>query len=44
VLRDADEATRQRVIREVRAAFAPYLRDGEVRFTAACWMISARAG
>jgi len=42
VLRDADEATRQRVIREVRTAFAPYLRGGEVRFNAACWMISAR--
>ncbi len=44
VLRDADEPTRQRVIRAVNAAFDPYVRDGEVRFTAACWMISARAG
>jgi SAM-dependent methyltransferase len=41
VLREADESTRQRVIREVRAAFDPYVRDGEVRFTSACWLISA---
>jgi SAM-dependent methyltransferase len=44
VLRDAEESTRQRVIREVRAAFEPFVRDGQVRFTAACWMIAARAG
>src|SRR5262245_61707112 len=44
VLRQADEATRQRVTRDVRAAFEPFVRDGEVRFTSACWMISARAG
>ena len=43
VLREPDESTRQRVIREVRAAFEPFVRDGAVRFTAACWMISARA-
>jgi SAM-dependent methyltransferase len=42
-LRDADDATRQRVIHEVRAAFEPYVRGDEVRFIAACWMISARA-
>jgi len=44
VLRDADEPARERVIRTVNAAFDPFVRDGEVRFTAACWMISARAG
>jgi SAM-dependent methyltransferase len=43
VLRDSDEATRQRVIHDVRAAFETYVRDGEVRFTSACWMISGRA-
>jgi len=43
-LRETDEATRQRVIREVRTAFEAYVRDGEVRFVSACWMISARAG
>jgi SAM-dependent methyltransferase len=43
-LRDTEDSTRQRVIRAVRAAFEPFVREGEVRFTAACWMISARAG
>lgn len=43
VLRDADESTRQRVIGEVRAAFQRFVMDGEVRFTAACWMVSAAA-
>lgn len=42
-LRDADDATRERVARVVRAAFDPYIHGGEVRFTAACWMIAARA-
>jgi ubiquinone/menaquinone biosynthesis C-methylase UbiE len=43
VLRDADEATRARLIRALHAAFAPFVRDDEVRFDAACWMISATA-
>jgi len=43
VLREADDATRQRVIEAVRAAFQRFVRDGEVRFTAACWLVSARA-
>lgn len=43
VLRSADEQTRARVLAVVHAAFAPYVTDGEVRFTAACWMIAARA-
>lgn len=43
VLEDADEGTRQRVIEAIRAAFDPYVRGTEVRFTAACWMISAGA-
>jgi SAM-dependent methyltransferase len=43
-LREAGEPTRLQVIREVRAAFEPFVRGSEVRFTAACWMISARAG
>jgi SAM-dependent methyltransferase len=42
-LQDADEATRRRAIEVVRAAFEPYVRDGEVRFTAACWLVRARA-
>lgn len=42
-LRSADEATRGRVIAAVRAGFAPYLHGNEVRFTAACWEMAARA-
>jgi SAM-dependent methyltransferase len=43
VLQDADEATRTRVVQTVRAAFEPFVHEGEVRYVAACWMISARA-
>ncbi|MFE4701868.1 class I SAM-dependent methyltransferase [Streptomyces sp. NPDC056738] len=43
-LRDADETTRSRVVSAVRPAFDPYVHEGEVRFTAACWQIDARAG
>jgi len=42
-LRDADADARTRVMTAVRAAFDPYVRDGECRFTAACWLIGARA-
>jgi SAM-dependent methyltransferase len=42
-LDQADERTRVQVIRKVRAAFDPYVHGSEVRFTAACWMVSARA-
>lgn len=38
-----DQATRAEVERRLDGAFRPYLRDGEARFTAACWMVSARA-
>jgi SAM-dependent methyltransferase len=37
-----DEPTRTRVIEAVRAAFAPYVRGTEVRYTAACSTVSAR--
>ncbi|HEY2981668.1 MAG TPA: class I SAM-dependent methyltransferase [Anaerolineales bacterium] len=43
VLQDADERTRTRIIETVRAAFDPYVHGSEVRFTAACWMVDARA-
>ena len=43
-LRGADEATRTRIIDAVRKAFDAYVHADEVRFTAACWMIAARAG
>ena len=38
-----DEAARTRVIEAIRTAFDPYVVGAEVRFTAACWMIRARA-
>ncbi|NPT57893.1 class I SAM-dependent methyltransferase [Paraburkholderia elongata] len=43
VLQNADERTRAQVIERVRAAFDPYVHGIEVRYTAACWMVSARA-
>ncbi|KOU72276.1 SAM-dependent methyltransferase [Streptomyces sp. MMG1533] len=43
VLREADEQTRAQVVATVRAAFDTYVQGTEVRFTAACWMIGARA-
>ncbi len=42
-LQGADEATRARVIETVRSAFEPYTSGAEVRFTAACWTLRARA-
>jgi len=38
-----DERLRARVAETARAAFAPYERGDEVRFTAACWMLAADA-
>jgi SAM-dependent methyltransferase len=43
VLQDVDAATRAKVIAIVLAAFAPFVQGDEVRFTAACWSIGARA-
>ena len=43
VLQQLDEPTRARVLDAVRAAFEPYVHEPEVRFTAACWLIGARA-
>ncbi|MBZ5605015.1 MAG: class I SAM-dependent methyltransferase [Acidobacteriia bacterium] len=43
ILHDVDERTRAQVIETLRAAFDPYVQGAEVRFTAACWMVSARA-
>jgi SAM-dependent methyltransferase len=43
VLHETDERTRKEVLAAVRAAFDPYVHGAEVRFTAACWMASARA-
>ncbi len=43
ILPAVDDATRARVIETVRAAFDPYVDGAEVRFTAACWMVDAKA-
>ncbi|HYO84232.1 MAG TPA: methyltransferase domain-containing protein [Bryobacteraceae bacterium] len=43
VLHEANDETRARVIETVRTAFDPYVHGQEVRFTAACWSVAARA-
>ncbi|WP_347271529.1 class I SAM-dependent methyltransferase [Rhizorhabdus histidinilytica] len=42
VLPTLDEALRARVVAAVRAGFDPYRHDGQMRFTAACWLIRVR--
>lgn len=42
-LPEVDEKTRGRVVETVRAAFDPFVHGSEVRFTAACWTVGARA-
>lgn len=41
-LAEHDEATRSRVVEHVRPAFDRFRHGDEVRFTAACWLVSAR--
>jgi len=43
VLDQVDERTRAQVVEKARAAFDPYVHGAEVHFTAACWMVGARA-
>ncbi len=43
VLPQLDGRERARVIKTVRAAFDPFVHGTEVRFTAACWRVAARA-
>jgi ubiquinone/menaquinone biosynthesis C-methylase UbiE len=43
VIDEVDEPTRERVVERVRAAFEPYVHGADVRFTAACWMVTASA-
>jgi ubiquinone/menaquinone biosynthesis C-methylase UbiE len=43
VLPELDEPKRAKVLEAVRKAFAPYVHGDEVRFTAACWTVGARA-
>ena len=42
-LLEVDEATRRRVVDTMRAAFARYVEGADVRFDAACWLVTARA-
>jgi SAM-dependent methyltransferase len=42
-LPNADPGTRAQVIETVRTAFEPYVHGQTVRYTAACWMITAQA-
>jgi len=44
ILQESDDRIRAQVIETVRPAFDSYVHGPEVRFTAACWMVSARAG
>jgi len=41
VLSQADDQTRRRVLDVVRDAFDPFIHDGDVRYTAACWLVAA---
>jgi hypothetical protein len=43
ILQEADDRTRAQVIETVRAAFDTCVHGAEVRFAAACWMVSAQA-
>ncbi|MFZ5718370.1 MAG: class I SAM-dependent methyltransferase [Pseudomonadota bacterium] len=43
VLRDADAATRAKVTEALETAFRPFVREGAAQFTAACWLVTARA-
>ncbi|MBC6445793.1 class I SAM-dependent methyltransferase [Actinokineospora xionganensis] len=38
-----DASTREAVVSAVRPAFAPFVHGEEVRFTAACWLVTATA-
>jgi SAM-dependent methyltransferase len=42
-LADMDPVARDRVVDVVRPAFDPYVDGCDVRFTAACWLVSAQA-
>ncbi|WP_175717001.1 class I SAM-dependent methyltransferase [Burkholderia anthina] len=42
-LRDVDDVTRRRVTDTIRAAFDRYVQGADVRFDAACWLVTARA-
>jgi hypothetical protein len=44
VLHETDDQTRTRIVEAVRDAFTPFVHGAEVRTTAACWTVGARAG
>jgi SAM-dependent methyltransferase len=39
----ADDKTRAEIIQTVRPAFEPFVHGADVRYTAACWIVHARA-
>lgn len=41
ILSQVDGQTRDRVLDVLRDAFDPFIHDGEVRYTAACWLVAA---
>lgn len=43
IFRDIDERTREQVIEAAREAFAPFIDGDDVRYTAACWLVTAQA-
>lgn len=43
ILQESDQDTRKRVVNGILPAFDRYIQEGHVRFTAACWMVSAAA-
>lgn len=42
-MRELPEADRARIVEALQTAYAPFIEDGEARFTAACWLVTARA-
>jgi len=44
ILQESDDGTRAQIVEAVRPAFDSYVRGADVEFTAACWIVSARAG
>jgi hypothetical protein len=43
ILQEAEDRVRTQVIETVREAFDPFVRGEEVRFSAACWMVTAHS-
>ncbi|MER8752885.1 class I SAM-dependent methyltransferase [Mesorhizobium sp. M1050] len=42
-LREVDRAVAEKITTVLPAAFAPFMEDGEARFNAACWLVTALA-